>query len=350
MSEYIVLIGYLLLALTVSFTCSIMESVLLTVTMPFIEKTEKERPGSTKFLRKFKTNIDRPISAILILNTIAHTLGASGVGAQAVIIWGDEYFGLISALLTLAILILSEILPKTIGAIYWKKLAIPSSKIINGMVILTYPLVVLSEKMTKLIFKRKADTITSREEISALADIGTQEGILQQKENDIIQNIINLKEITIEEAMTPRTVLVAAQEDMSLNEFIHEKKFKSFTRIPIFKNNIDEINGYILKPTVFEYIIEGKGETTLKEIRRDFIVAYNNMSLSNIWEELLLKNEHIALVTDQYGGVDGIITMEDIIESLIGREIIDERDNNKDMQEMARERWAIRQTDIENNK
>lgn len=343
---YTLLIIYFLSAILISFLCSVVEAVILSVSLSFIETKEREEPGSTKLLRKLKGNIDKPISAILALNTVAHTIGAAGVGAEATRIWGNEFFGVISVIMTLAILVFSEILPKTIGAIYWKSIALFSAKIINVMIIIAYPLVFMSEQMTKLFFKRKQESVTSREEISVLADIGTQEGILQEKENDIIQNIINLRETPVEEVMTPRTVLVAAQEDMVLKEFIYEERFKAFTRIPIYKENIDEINGYILRPYVFECILGGKGDLTLKDIRREFIVAYNNMSLSSIWEELLLKNEHIALVIDQYGGVDGIVTMEDIIESLIGREIVDERDTNRDMQQVAREKWEKRESEI----
>ena len=211
------------------------------------------------------------------------------------------------------------------------------------MMYITYPLVFATELMTKLFFKKKIENSTSREEIAVLAEIGTQEGIFQQKENNIIQNTIKLRHIDIEEVMTPRTVLVAAHEDLTIREFIQDPKYKTFTRIPIYKDNIDEINGYVIRTLVFEKLFEGKEDLKLKDIRRELIVAYNNMSLSSIWEQMLKKNEHIALVTDQYGGVDGIITMEDIIESLIGMEIIDERDSNSDMQEVARQRWAKRQ-------
>lgn len=345
---YVLLIVYFLSAILVSFLCSVVEAVILSVSLSYIETKEREEPGSTKLLRKLKSNIDKPISAILALNTVAHTIGAAGVGAEATRIWGSEFFGVVSIVMTLAILIFSEILPKTIGALYWKSIAPLSAKVINVMIVITYPLVLLSEVMTKLFFKRKHESVTSREEISVLADIGTQEGILQKKENDIIQNIINLRETPVEEVMTPRTVLVAAQEDMLLKDFIYEERFKAFTRIPIYKENIDEINGYILRPYVFECLLNGKGDLALKDISREFIVAYNNMSLSSIWEELLMKNEHIALVIDQYGGVDGIVTMEDIIESLIGREIVDERDTNRDMQQVAREKWEKRESEINN--
>lgn len=335
-----ILFTYFLLAIGISFICSVMEAVMLSVSMSFIETKERERPGSTKLLKKHKTNLDRPISAILSLNTIAHTIGAAGVGAQATKLWGDEIFGITSAILTVAILVLSEILPKVIGANYWKSMALPAARIVQVMIIITYPLVFLSELMTRLIFKKRHVAATSREEISVIAEMGQKEGILHEKENNIIQNLINLGQTDVKDAMTPRSVMVAADENMTLDEFVKIKKFNSFTRIPVYKESLDDISGYILRPMVYENIIMGRGGMTLKKIRREFIVVYNNLPLSTLWERLLIKKEHIALVTDQYGGVDGLITMEDIIESILGLEIVDERDSFEDMQQLARDKWA----------
>ena len=329
---------YLTLALSVSFICSVMEAVILSVTLSFIETKEREDAAQVGLLKKYKENIDRPLSAILSLNTVAHTVGAAGVGAQATKIFGEEYFGVISAILTILILILSEIFPKTIGANYWKKLAIPSAKIIRVMIFVTYPLVYISEIMTKM-FKKEDENKTSREEISVLAEIGTKEGILQEGENTAIQNLINLSDSSVELAMTPRTVVLAAQKNMSLNEFIKDARYKNFTRIPIFEHDLDDSNGYILRPTVYEHIINGNGDLKLKDIEREFIVVYNNLSLESTWKELLIRKEHIAIVIDQYGGVNGIITMEDVIESIFGFEIMDERDSSEDMQQLARDRW-----------
>lgn len=338
-----ILLTYFFLAIGISFVCSVMEAVMLSVSMSFIETKERDKAGSTKLLKKYKTNIDKPIAAILSLNTVAHTIGAAGVGAQATKLWGDEVFGITSAILTISILVLSEILPKVIGATYWKNIAIPSARVVQGMIVITYPLVFMSEIMTKLLFKKKPSTGTSREEISVMADMGQKEGILKEKENNIIQNLINLGQTDVKDAMTPRSVMVAADEDMTLNEFVKIKKFNSFTRIPIYKETLDDISGYILRPMVYENIIMGRGDMQLSKIKRDFIVVYNNLPLSTLWEKLLIKKEHIALVTDQYGGVDGIISMEDIIESILGLEIVDERDSFADMQQLARDKWARKQ-------
>lgn len=330
---------YLTLALSISFVCSVLEAVILSVTIPFTEAKERELGSKATLLKKYKENLDKPISAILSLNTVAHTVGAVGVGAQAAEYFGSEYVGLISIILTVLILVLSEILPKTLGAKYWKQLAIPSSQVIRIMIIITYPLVVASEVMTRF-FKKTDGSRTSREEISVLADIGTKEGVLQEGENTIIQNLIKMRDSLVDSSMTPRTVVVAAQKDMTLNEFMKDERFNTFTRIPIFSKDLDDITGYILRPTVYEYIFQGKGDTLLNAIEREFTVVYTNLSLESAWKELLKRGEHIALVIDQFGGVDGIITMEDIIESIFGFEIIDESDSSIDMQQLARERWT----------
>ncbi len=322
---------------------------MLSLSMSFIETKERERPGSTRLLRKLKTNIDRPISAILSLNTVAHTIGAAGVGAEATKLWGNEVFGITSAILTVAILVLSEIVPKVIGATYWKQLALLSAKIVQMMIYITYPLVYLAELVTKLLFKNKPSHTTSREEIAVIADMGQKEGILKEKENNVIQNLINLNHADVKGAMTPRSVVVAADENMTLDEFVKVKRFSNFTRIPIYSETLDDISGYILRPMVYENIINGRGGMPLHKIKREFIVVYNNMPLSALWERLLIRKEHIALVTDQYGGVDGIVTMEDIIESILGLEIVDERDNFEDMQQMARDKWEKKRKVIEEN-
>ncbi len=343
------LIAYFAISISISFLCSVMEAVMLSLSMSFIETKEREKPGSTKLLRKLKVNIDRPISAILSLNTVAHTIGAAGVGAEATKIWGDEVFGITSAILTISILIFSEIIPKVIGANYWKSLALSAARVVQFMIYVTYPLVYLSEITTKLLFKNKPSNTTSREEIAVIADMGRKEGILQEKENNVIQNLINLHNADVKGAMTPRSVVVAAEEDMTLDEFVKVKRFANFTRIPIYSETLDDISGYILRPTVYENILNGKGGMPLSKIKREFIVVYNNMPLSTLWERLLIRKEHIALVTDQYGGVDGIVTMEDIIESILGLEIVDERDNFEDMQQMARDKWEKKRKVIEDN-
>lgn len=341
------LLTYFCLAIGVSFVCSVMEAVMLSITLSYIETKERERAGSMKLLRKLKSNIDRPISAILTLNTVAHTIGAAGVGAEAARLWGNEVFGIVSAVLTVSILVLSEIVPKVIGATYWKSLAPLSAKIVQAMIFITYPLVIISELATNFLFKKKPSSTTSREEISVMAEMGKKEGILKEKENNIIQNLINLNDMSVKEAMTPRSVMVAANENMTLDEFVKVKRFSNFTRIPIYSESLDDISGYILRPMVYENILMGRGGMPLSKIRREFVVVYNNIPLATLWEHLLKRKEHIALVTDQYGGVDGLISMEDIIESILGLEIVDERDATEDMQQLARDKWERKKKEID---
>lgn len=292
---------------------------------------------------KHKEDIDKPLSAILSLNTIAHTVGAAGVGAQATIVFGEAYFGVVSAVLTVLILVLTEIIPKTLGANYSKELVGITAKIISGMIFLTYPIVIGSSFLTKLLSRKESELTTSREEVSALASIGTEEGIFAENENLIIQNLIKLKNIKVSEIMTPRVVVVTANEEMTLRKFLEEKEFLHFSRIPIFKTNKDNITGYVFRAMVFEKLAEDQFDLKLKDIKREILTFHKSTTLFNAWDEMLAKREHISLVIDEYGGMDGITTLEDIIESLLGFEIIDEKDRIDDMQQYALERWKEKQ-------
>lgn len=334
---------FLFLALFVSFLCSIMEAVLLSATPSYLRLKEKNGNSSAKIFIKLKQNIDRPLSAILSLNTVAHTIGASGVGVQATKVFGEAYFGIASAILTILILFLSEIIPKTIGARFWKELAMISGQAIRITIFITYPLVIISAYLTRLISEKQNEQTISREEISVLANIGAEEGIFGEKENKIIQNLIRLKSIGVSEIMTPRVVVSVADENMTLQGFLKNKKFLHFSRIPIYSENPENITGYVFRQVVFEKLAEDREGLKLKDIKRDIVVVNDTNPLFGVWETLLVKKEHIALIVDEYGGMDGIVTMEDIIETLLGFEIVDETDVITDMQQYARERWNMRQ-------
>jgi len=338
----ILLLFYLFLALFVSFICSVMEAVLLSTPLSFLSVKEEEGHRSAKIFIKHKNNIERPLSAILSLNTIAHTIGAAGVGVQVTKIFGDYYFGIATAVLTLLILIFSEIIPKTIGARYWRSLALVSGIIINIMVIIAYPLVIIILYMTRLFSMKEYEQSLSREEISAMADIGTEEGIFDEKENRIIQNIIRLKNVKVSEIMTPRVVVTIADEKMSLKEFLANKDFLHFSRIPVYSEKEDNFTGYVFHQTVFEKLAENKTHLKLRDIRRKIIFVPKSQTIMSLWDIMLQKKEHIAIVVNEYGGIDGVVTMEDIIETLLGLEILDEKDKITDMQEYARERWNKR--------
>nr|WP_299206048.1 CNNM domain-containing protein [uncultured Brumimicrobium sp.] len=339
----VLLFAYLFLALFVSFICSIMEAVLLSVPISYLKIKSSAGNKNAITMIGLKEDIDKPLSAILSLNTVAHTIGAAGVGAQATIVFGDAYFGVVSAVLTILILVLTEIIPKTLGANYSKELIGIVSKLIKVSVFLTYPLVWLSSKLTKLLSRNTVELTTSREEISALASIGTKEGIFADKENKIIQNLIKLKSLKINTVMTPRIVVVTASEDMTLQEFLKNKAFLHFSRIPIYKGNKDNITGYVLRELVFEKLAEDQFDLKLKDIKREIIVFPKTVTLFDAWEEMLHQKEHISLVVDQYGGMDGITTLEDIIETLLGFEILDEKDEIADMQQYAVKRWEEKQ-------
>lgn len=337
------LLFYLSLALIISFLCSILEAVLLSTPQSYLMVSQNKGEKWADSFVELKSNIDKPLSAILSLNTVAHTVGASGVGAEAVKVFGEAYFGVVSAVLTILILVFTEIIPKTIGARYWRGLAKPGVLLIKIFIVITYPLVYVSAIITKAISSGDTGNTTSRDEISALASIGATEGIFSEKEHKIIQNVLRLKNIRVTQIMTPRVVVAVADEDTTVVEFMQDKDYLKYSRIPIYHEETENITGYVFRQEVFEKLAEDNHEMKLKEIRRDIVMIPNTNTLYVVWERLLETKEHIALVVDEYGGVDGVVTLEDIIETLLGLEILDEKDTVSDMQKFARERWQMRQ-------
>lgn len=335
------LIVYFTLAIAVSFLCSLLEAALLTVTPSYILSEEEKGKTYATQLRELKSNIDRPLSAILSFNTIAHTVGAAGVGAQAVAIFGEEYFGWISAILTIAILVLSEIIPKSLGAKYWKQLAPFMGKILKIMIFSLYPLVKFSEFITRA-FSNSDGQTTSREEVAALTSLAVKEGVFAESESKIIHNLIRFKSIKVGSVMTPRTVVLAIEENKSLKELFNIKKTMRFSRIPVYKDSIDNIKGYVLKYDILERLASDEFDHTIKELTREMTVIFEHYTIPSVLEILMGKREHIALVVDEYGGMAGIVTLEDILETLLGLEIQDESDSEVDMQQLARNQWTAR--------
>ena len=329
----------MVIAIALSALCSMLEATLLSTPLSYVTGLEEQGVKGAARLKKLKQNPDRPISAILCLNTIANTVGASIVGSLVYEVYGDVLVGAFSTIFTLAILIFSEIIPKTIGSYYWRQLAMPSATIIRGMIIISYPLVWLSEWITKLVASKKQPLSVSREEVSAMVSVGTQEGVFDNSESQMIQSLFKLSSKTLYEIMTPRTVAITASANMKLKEFYDNQMHRIYSRIPVYDENPNFITGFVLKQTVLEELAEDKFNKQLKDIRRP-ILSYNEDKLvSEVWEEMLLKKEHIAQVQDEYGCFLGIVTMEDIIETIIGREIVDESDTIVDMQAYAREKW-----------
>ena len=328
---------YLLGALALSFLCSILEAVLLSTPMSFISMKENQGNKTATLMKRYKNNVDRPVGAILSLNTIAHTIGSAGVGAESIKIFGEEYFGLISAILTLLILVLSEIIPKTIGASYWRSLAMTSTKIIRVLIFITYPLVLLSEVITKIFTPKNHQVSVSREEVSAMVDVGTTEGIFRESESKIIKSCIHLAGVKAREIMTPSIVVETANKNLTIKEFYDQQTW-NFSRIPVYDTNKDYIVGYVLKDMVLKALSDDKFDTKLSDMVRPILSFNKDDSVYQIWEKMLEKREHISIIVDEYGCLRGVVSMEDIIETMTGVEIVDEDDVAVDMQAFAKEK------------
>jgi CBS domain containing-hemolysin-like protein len=336
------LIFYLILAIGVSFLCSILEAVLLSISPSFVAVKEKNDLQTGQLLKELKKDIDRPLSAILSLNTIAHTVGAAGVGAQAQVVFGNAYVSLTSAILTLAILVLSEIIPKTLGATYWKQLSGFAARTTRLLIFVTYPLVVLSQWITKWLSSEEKQPSVSREEFSAMAELGFEEGVFEEGESNIFKNLIRFRSLRVKDIMTPRIVVVKFQEDQTIQEILQHKEELRVSRMPVFDENEEDITGYILKNDLYFNLSEGNGEKQLKDIKREVLILPETISLKTLFERLLEKQEHIAVVVVEYGGFAGVVTMEDVVETLLGMEIVDEIDAIEDMQKLARQKWRER--------
>ena len=336
------LIFYVLLALGVSFLCSVLEAVLLSVTPSYVAAMEDGRPEAAEQLRRLKDDIDRPLAAILSLNTIAHTVGAAGAGAQAVVVYGDASVAIFSAVLTLLILVLSEIIPKTIGASYWRELAPTAARVLRLLILALYPLVVLSQGITRLLQRGEKQASVSREEITALADLGHQEGVFEKEESRILKNLLRFSSLRVKGIMTPRTVLFAFPETMTVGEVLEGHDHLRFSRIPLYGQNRDDVTGYVLKDDLLLKAAQDEQALPLAALRRDMLVVPDTLPLPEFFERLLDQSEHIALVVDEYGGVAGVASMEDVVETLLGLEIVDEADSAEDMQELARRQWLDR--------
>lgn len=339
-----ILLGfYLALAILVSFFCSIAEAVLLSVRPSYIAALKNRKGKGAEALTELKENLDRPLAAILTLNTIAHTVGAAGVGAQAGVVFGNEYLAVTSAVLTFLILVFSEIIPKTLGATYWKKLAPTMGVLILWIARILFPFVWMSEKITRLLSRGDKSAFTfSRAEMEAMATIGAEEGVLDTKELKIVSNLMRLHKLSVRDIMTPRSVMFTLPVDMTIRDFFVDHANKPFTRIPVYSAKQDEIEGYVLKGDLLMAQAYDEFDRTLEEFRRDFLVIPDVLTASHAFDRLTRELSHIALIVDEYGTVQGIVTLEDIVETLIGLEITDELDTVKDMQVLARKRWRDR--------
>ena len=339
---YLLLIVYAFVATGFSFICSIAEAVLLSVSPSYIAALREQGHWAADLLERLKANVDRALAAILTLNTIAHTVGAAGVGAQAAEIWGSRAVGWASAIMTLVILVLSEIIPKTIGAVYWRALAPQTGRVIQFLIWGLYPFVLLAEFLTKLISGGKKQDIITREEVAAMAMLSAQEGQLDTQESDILSNLLRLRSLTVRDIMTPRTVMVAFSQNLTVGQVFERQDELPVSRLPIYEGNIDQVTGFVLKSDLLLAQARGEPDTALSALRRDIRVVPPTASLTHLFDVLASQNQHIALVVGDFGGTEGLVTLEDLVETLLGLEIVDEADTAVDMQRLARERWEHR--------
>ena len=332
-----------------SFLCSIWEAVLLSIPPSFVAAQAKAGTRTGLTLSRFKTDIDRPLAAILTLNTIAHTVGAIGVGAQAAkllsqatVLGVNVAAVIVPTVMTLAILILSEIIPKTLGAGHWRGLAGFTAVSLRLIILGLYPLVVLSQMITRLLKKDGEGSVLSRSEFSAMTEVIAQQGVLARQEHRIIKNLLRFSAVRAGDVMTPRTVMVAAEGRQAIEEFYARRKSERLSRIPLFDGGIDKITGFIIRSDVLSRLVEGQGDIPLRDIQRPIQMVPHDQPLPSVFNTLIEKRAHIAVVVDEYGGTAGILTMEDVVETLLGLEIVDEFDRTADMQQLARRNWEGR--------
>jgi CBS domain containing-hemolysin-like protein len=335
------LLIYITIAIGVSFFCSILEAVLLSITPSYVEQVSSSNPSAGKILAKVREQLDESLSSILILNTFAHTMGAAGVGSQAMQVFGAEWETLIAVLLTLAILYFSEIIPKTLGATFWRKLALPSAYTIIWLVKLVFPLVWIATRLTRLFSKNEGNEIT-REEILALASLGQKDGNLISQENEYLSNVLGLREIQTEQVLTPRSVVHMLDQNITVSDALNLPQTNQFSRMPLYRNSTDDIVGKVVKLDLFEAERKGEGDAPVSKYMKPIIRVSEKLPMDKVLDKLIDDRGHLFLVEDEFGQTAGIITLEDAIETLLGREIVDETDKVEDMQAFARGKYRDR--------
>ncbi|BDS08693.1 hypothetical protein NT6N_37330 [Oceaniferula spumae] len=339
------LIFYVLLALGVSFICSVLEAVLLSVTPGFIEHEISRDKAYAHTLAKMKADVDRPLSAILTLNTIAHTMGAAGAGAQWNVLHNNTGEALFAGVLTLLILVASEIIPKTLGAKFWRPLSRPSTHFLRVMIfVLTWVGVLpILRLITRFLGGQTSGHAVSRAELIAMAEISSRSGQLEDEESEILRNLFLFRSSKVRDIMTPRIVVYAVSEELTVQEFLDEALAKPFSRIPVFRKNRDEIIGFILKSDVMAaQLTGGDGDASISGFIREIKLVPEFSSVYQVFQQLTQNNQHLMLVVDEFGGMEGVVTIEDVVETLLGLEIVDELDRNEDMQKLARKLWKQR--------
>ena len=337
MADYTMLIIYGSLALGVSFLCSMLEAVLLSMSMSHVSIMSKTGDkNGVRWSRLKEDDSVKPLTAILTLNTIAHTMGAAGVGAEVSRIWGDDSLTVASIILTLAVLFLSEIIPKTIGAAYWKKLSLPSGFILSGMTKMLAPFFVPLLMFKRLLPKAESASVT-RDELHALADISEEEGELEEDEETVIHNLLALREMPVKDIMTPRTVTQAFEHGWTIRQVLDDTKILRFGRMPVYEESIDQLSGFVLRSDILMAASMDEWDKILLDMKKPLLTIGVDDSVDLALETFLKSKVQILAVIDEFGGTAGIVTMEDAIETLLGEEIVDELDEHEDMRELARE-------------
>ena len=340
------LILYAFVSIFFSFLCSVLEAAFLSITPSYIQIKLREGKGYAQTLANLKQDVDKPLIAILTINTVAHTVGAILVGVQAEKVYGDggNAVGIVSALMTLAILVLSEIIPKTIGATYWKSLGNFTAKTLN---IFVFPLkytgiLWLMMLTTRMIGKSAHVNSMSREEFMAITDVAEEEGVFEEKETTVIKNMLVLEKVRAKDIMTPFSVALTEEENQTIEDFYKKHKNLQFSRVPVYDKRENNITGFVLKDDVLEEMVESRGSKSITEIRREIPITSETTPIPELFDRFIKKRTHLAMVVDEYGNTVGLLTMEDIIETLLGLEIMDESDNIEDMQILARKNWEKR--------
>lgn len=338
------LVLYAAVALGISFLCSILEAVLLSITPTYVAHLDESASPVAEAIRALKQDVDRPLAAILSLNTVAHTAGAAGVGAQTQIVFGDGYLALASGVMTLAVLVISEIIPKSLGALHWRRLAPFAGRVLPPLIRLTYPLVLLAEQITRLVSAGRRGHGVSREEFQALARLGVEQGLVGESESRILRNLFLVRNLRAKDVMTPRPVVFLLPETLTVEDVLERQRGRfPFSRIPVFgPGGEDDVHGYVLKDDILLRAAHDEDRTPLSALNRDILSVPDSLPLPAVFERLLDGRENIALVTDEYGGMAGIVTTEDVVETLLGLEIVDEADRVDDMRALARSRWFAR--------
>ncbi|WP_405630526.1 hemolysin family protein [Pseudoalteromonas sp. Ld20] len=336
------LIVYMITAITISFLCSIMEAVLLSITPSYVVVLRKQTPKLAKQLEKLKKNVDQPLAAILTLNTVAHTAGAAGVGAQAAVVFSDTAVGIASAIMTLLVLVLSEIIPKTLGANYWRALTPIVTASLRYLVIVLKPFVWFADKLTNILGRNYDEAFYIRQEIEAMADIGTESGALHKEESEIIRSLLHFRHTKLDSLITPRTVLFKVHKDLTVDQYLAEHGAASFSRVLVYDKNTDDIIGFVHKNDIMLAYHRLDKEYKISKLVKPIYTVPETLYVPTLLHTLLAERTHICLVIDEYGDVQGIVTLEDMIEALMGLDIIDEHDQSVNMQMVAKQRWQQR--------